>query len=139
MNLTKIKTLLSSMVIVLALAHCAGSTGSLRSSSSTPAASGKVKTKVGQNGNTKIELQVEHLAPPKAVDSEATTYVVWVEDHDSGRVTNLGALQVNDDLKGKVSTATPFTKFDLFITPERDVTSAYPSGQHVLWASLNVD
>ena len=75
-------------------------------------------------------------APPEKVSSEATTYVVWVRPGAGGRSQNLGALKVDGDLRGTLSTVTPMRSFDLFITAERSPTVSLPSARNLLSASI---
>lgn len=104
---------------------------------SVPAARGEVQAKEGENGNTEVRLKVEHLARPEAVEGEAKTYVVWVQDSQNGeRVQNVGALQVNDDLRGSIRALTPMKQFDIFVTPEPLANAETPSGDRVLWTTV---
>lgn len=104
---------------------------------SVPAARGEVQAKEGDNGNTEVRLNVEHLAKPEAIESDARTYVVWVQDSQNGeRVQNVGALRVNDDLKGDIRAITPMKQFDIFVTPEPVANAESPSGDRILWTTV---
>jgi hypothetical protein len=103
-----------------------------------PAAQGQVKAKSGDNGNTLVEVDVKHLAHPKAVNPDADTYVVWAQEGDGGPVQNLGALQVDKNLEGKLKTVTPLKHFSLFITPEPSATADTPSGAKTLWTTVDM-
>ncbi|RZA06517.1 MAG: hypothetical protein EOP11_10185 [Proteobacteria bacterium] len=106
---------------------------------SVPAAHGEVQAKESDNGNTEVRLKVEHLARPEALGSEAKTYVVWVQDSATGEhVQNLGALKVNDSLKGSIRALTPLKRFDIFVTPEPLATAESPSGERVLWSTVSL-
>ena len=111
----------------------------LQNSSALPAASGKVEAKEGKNGNTELSVKVEHLARPSALQNPANTYVVWVEDRQSGNLANLGALKVDDNLNGRLDAVTPFKDFDVFLTPEAQPAIAQPSGERVLWTQVAED
>lgn len=106
----------------------------LKASRDVPSARGKVVTTEDDNGNTRIKLTVEHLARPGAVERFAKTYVVWAKDKETGGVHNLGALAVDDDLSGSLTTVTPLKNFELFITAEESPMGSFPDGDHALWA-----
>jgi len=102
-----------------------------------PAAQGAVKTSSTPNDNTKLIVQVEHLAPPGRVESGATTYVVWAKPDGSGAAQNIGALLVDDNLKGSLTTVVPFDTFEVFITAEPRPEVTAPTGQELLAANVN--
>lgn len=109
----------------------------MHADTSVPAARGEVMAKEGDNGNTEMRVQVEHLAPPEAIVDDAKTYVVWAQDSENGeRVQNLGALRVDEKLKGELRAVTPLKRFDIFITPEPVATADTPSGDRVLWTTV---
>ena len=56
-----------------------------------PSATGKVKVKGEKDGNTRVKVEVAHLAQPSST-FDATTYVVWLKP-ESGRAQNVGVLQ----------------------------------------------
>jgi hypothetical protein len=117
---------------------CASAPPTVRmvSSPDIPAAEGTVQATSGDNGNTALHVEVRHLAKPEKVSSEATTYVVWVRPGAGGRPQNLGALKVDGDLRGTLSTVTPMRSFDVFITAERSPTVSLPSARNLLSASI---
>jgi hypothetical protein len=129
----------SGILSVTLLAGCASNRQALSRSTSIPAAEGEIQAKEEKNGNTHLKIKVDHLAIPAAVDSDASTYVVWAEDKDSGKLTNLGAMQVNDKKQGNMEAITPLKKFDVYITPEGQATAEQPSGERLLWASLDME
>jgi hypothetical protein len=96
---------------------------------------GTVDTKVGNNGNTDIDVQVKHLSPPSKVAADASVYVVWVEPHNAP-IQNLGALQVDDDLVGRFKTSTPYKSFTLSITPEPSARMSAPTHPAVFTAEV---
>lgn len=122
-----------------ALSACGGSTAPtvrMVSSQSVPAASGTVKASRAANGNTAIEIEVRHLAQPHALQPSATTYVVWARPSAGARPQNLGALRVDQNLRGTLSTVTPLESFDVFITAEPSATVMAPTSERVLSASI---
>src|SRR5436305_14260620 len=59
---------------------------------SVPAASGIVHAQRDKdNGNTKLDIKVNHLARPSNLTPPATTYLVWVRPTD-GDAVNQGAI-----------------------------------------------
>ena len=98
-----------------------------------PGRDGEVKTSAGPNGNTKLTVDVKHLAPPDRVSAGARVYVVWATELGAGAVANnLGALRVDAGLSGRLESVTPLRSFDLDITAEETPTVATPSAVSVL-------
>jgi hypothetical protein len=98
-----------------------------------PGAEGKAKVSTTDNGNTKIDLVVKHLAPPEQVSSGATAYVVWVQNTQrSEYAQNLGALKVDSDLNGSITAVTSLRSFDLYITAEPSPSTTAPTGKALL-------
>jgi hypothetical protein len=129
------KTLLLGLGLVLAACGGKSRTASFpfEASSVTPAAMGEVVTGTDANGNTRVSVDVQHLAPADRVAPGATVYVVWVTDVAAGATAhNLGALRVDKDLRGKLEAATPLRTFDLTITAEPSPGGEAPSGLPVL-------
>lgn len=127
----------TSLAVAALLAGCASRpTMKMESGERIPAAEGHVAAKQGDNGNTKVQVAVKHLAKPEQVEEEASTYVVWAQDANGGDVYNLGALQLNDNLEGKLDTITPLKRFDVFVTAEPVATTRYPSGYKALWTHV---
>jgi hypothetical protein len=102
-------------------------------SSIAPAATGEVVARIDPNGNTRLRIDVRHLAPPDRVAAGAVVYVVWAGELDrAAGPHNLGALRVDPDLRGKLETVTPLRTFDLQITAEPAATVAAPTGPAAL-------
>ncbi len=109
----------------------------LTATSQVPAAEGKVETKRTENQNTEVKLEVEHMAPPNKIASDATVYVVWAQPLDPGaQPQNMGSFVIDDDRKGKLRTVTPQEKFELLVTPEATGTVARPTNEPVLKAKI---
>lgn len=128
--------LVHSLALALVLGACGGGgsrTLSLVNSPQTPAAQGTVTARFDENGNTRLALEVKHLAPPERVWPSARVSVVWVQAPD-GTVHNVGALKVGDNLTGRLETVTPLQDFDLFVTVEELPAVTYPKGPRVLSA-----
>ena len=128
------------IVTGLSATSCAGSKQlRLSSSEGIPAAQSTVKVRTTENGNTEIDLVVEHLAPPERVDPNATIYVVWVRGNgDNAEPQNLGALKVDKDLKGDLVAVTPLRAFELYITAEPSQASTTPAGRKLLYTTVEM-
>lgn len=96
-----------------------------------PAAEATAKVSSDSNGNTKIQLKVEHLAKPESLRPPASAYVVWFQPLGEA-AQNQGVLEVSDDLKGEFTGVTPYRVVDLFVTAEADRRAASPSGTRIL-------
>lgn len=130
-------TMMAVLGLTGATAGCASGTPTVRmvSSADVPAASGTVKASLTDNGNTALEVEVRHLARPELVQPGATTYVVWARA-PGGDAQNLGALRVDEDLRGTLRTITPLRSFDVFITAESAATAMRPTSRRLLSASI---
>ena len=126
------------IVTGLATWSCAGSNQlRLTSSPDIPGAQSTAKVSTTGNGNTQIDLIVEHLASPERVDPGATIYVVWVRGNEAeAQSHNLGALKVDDNEKGRISATTPLRSFDLYITAEASQLSTVPTGKTLLYTAV---
>jgi len=101
-------------------------TWTMNTAESIPAAVGKVKVAEEKDGNSKVKVEVDHLAPPSSVDEDASAYVVWLKP-DSGAAQNVGVLTVDKDRKGKLETKTAFKTFQVFVTAEESANVTSPS------------
>jgi hypothetical protein len=120
------------VIAVLLTSVLAGASGAatfrLGSSPSIPAAEGKVKLRHTSNGNTEIQLEVKHLAPPARIDATTSVFVVWVRGLEAGaQPQSLGALRTNKKLSGKLKSVTSLREFDLFLTAEGTQTVTAPT------------
>jgi len=123
---------------VLALGGCAHEqTWTMNTTEMIPSAVGKVKVANEKDGNTKVKVEVSHLAQPSAVFDQTSTYVVWLKP-ESGTAQNVGVLSLNKDLKGSLETQTAFKDFQVMVTAEKDANVTAPSGRSVMNASVVV-
>ncbi len=107
-------------------------------SSVIPGAEGTVRASEAENENTQLDVRVRHLADPGKLSPPATTYVVWTRANSpEAPPQNIGALSVDEDLNGSLSTVTPLRSFELFITTEAAPTATAPTGQRLLWTNIN--
>lgn len=121
------RMLLAVVAVIANSAGCASGPTSMESAASVPASEGTVEATEGDNGNTNIDIRVKNLALPGRVAAGATTYVVWLRAHDASSPTNIGGLEVDDELVGRFSTSTPFKRFSVMITPEASGQAERPT------------
>ena len=106
---------------------------------SVPGASGTVKVeKDKDNGNTKLDVSVEHLADPSRLTPPATAYIVWVRPSE-GDAVKQGAIRVDKDLKGELKVVTTSKNCDVFITAEQSERASVPSDLEVLRAHVTLN
>ena len=103
-----------------------------------PAAEATILASEGENGNTDVNIRVEHLALPWNVVPAATVFVVWFQPPGSAW-QSVGALTVTDDLDGLLDTVTPHRRFLVMVTPEASAQVAQPTQAAVFTASIDVD
>lgn len=128
------------MCIFLLVAVLGGCHGviPLRSDPRIPAATGTVETKTGPNGNVRLKVMVEHLAPPSRLRTGATTYVVWAQLAAQGAVPqNLGALHVTNNLSGSLETLTAMPAFSIFLSPEESPLVQSPTGEPLMMTPVS--
>ncbi len=108
----------------------------LVSTPTTPAATGDVNFHHDRNGNTSMELKVDHLAAPTSLVPAKSYYVVWIQapGHDP---ENKGVLSVNENLQGDIKTVSPYQQFTIFVTAENTPSVQSPSGPTVLKGTVN--
>lgn len=126
-------------IVALALFWPFGSGGKkihMDSAQAVPAAHGTVQAKTTDNGNVQLDISVRALAQPSALSPAQSTYVVWVQPPGHNPV-NEGALTVDGNLKGKMTTTTPYKDFKIFITGEKYAQIQQPEGPTVLSAHVS--
>jgi hypothetical protein len=118
------------VMVALVWTGCGGRKVPMVPAPSVPAATGTVNLGADSNGNTQVDLKVQHLAKPQNLTPPKSTYVVWIQARD-GRPENQGQLQVNDNLEGEFKTTTPLRTFDIYITAEDGASATVPTGPGV--------
>ena len=112
----------------------------LSAASDNPAARGNVSLADAGNGNTSLHVEVHHLAEPQKLTASATTFVVWAQSvAASATPQNLGAMSVDGNLDGQLTTVTPLRNFDVFITAEPSATVSEPSGHPLLSTRVSLE
>ena len=71
----------------------------LTADKSVPAARGELDVGHDKNGNTRVEMEVEHLAAPENLTPPRAAYVVWFQERGSEPL-NQGSLKPGKNLKG---------------------------------------
>ena len=133
--MTNVRFVIVAMAILLVAGIASADEVKLRSSQIAPAAEGKIDYQHDRNGNTSMELKVEHLATPNSLQPVKQVYVVWVQAPGQPP-ENQGVLKVNEDLKGSIKMITRNESFDVFVTAEDTPSVKQPSGMEVLRASV---
>ena len=105
-------------------------------SADNPAGQGTVQARAGDNGNTDLDVRVKHLAPPGKAAADATVYVVWIKPRNA-ELQNVGALEIDDDLVGRLRTTTPHRSFTVTVTPEPSSRMGAPTHPAVFTAEVN--
>ncbi|MBX7116859.1 MAG: hypothetical protein K1X64_21215 [Myxococcaceae bacterium] len=127
-------------VLVFLLGGAGCMTGAMKvpmtAAANMPAAEGTVTATRTSNENIALEVQVRHLAHPEKVEQGASTYVVWARPMGQAVPQILGALKVDRNLDGMLSTVTPYKEFQVFITAEPTEAAVTPTGQQLLLASV---
>ena len=132
----------------LALGGCASLTGTTLDSARSEAklsvdkaletAEGTAAFAQAKNQNVAVEVRVKHLPKPERLSPPGITYVVWVRPDRDEPAQNVGALAVDKDLSGTLSTLTPLHNFELFITAESTSQTQEPNGRPLLWTSYSL-
>ena len=129
---------LVTIVVTFAACSTGGTVRNMQSSATVPGAEGELALSDGGNQNTEILVSVKHLADPRKLRTGATNYIVWSRPFaGNGEPQNLGALDVDENLNGRLRTVTPFRQFSLFITAEPAPNVVKPSGEPLLWTNVS--
>jgi len=111
-------------------------TQTMLTSAENTSGEGTVQAKAADNGNTQLDVRVKHLSSPSKVADDASVYVVWIKPRN-GEIQNVGALEVDKDLVGKLDTTTPHRAFTLTVTPEPSARMAAPTHKAVFTSEVN--
>jgi hypothetical protein len=128
------------LAMVVPFTSCAQKKIKFLNSSVVPAAKGYVKAKMDDNKNYIVKVKVSDLAEVERVQSNKTTYVVWMET-DSGNAENLGQLKSSTSFFSKrhtasLETVSSYKPVKIFITTEEGLNVQYPGKQVVLTTSI---
>jgi hypothetical protein len=107
-------------------------TWTMATAENASAAVGKVQVANQKDGNTKVKVEVDHLAPPAVLtDQTSAAYVVWIKPA-TGAAQNVGVLQVGSSRKGELETKTPFKTFTVMVTLEKSASVTVPTGETMM-------
>jgi hypothetical protein len=109
----------------------------LSTSRKIPSARGQIAVTPTSTSNSVIELSVKHLARPEKIIPRAKSYVVWELLPGSKIPQSLGPLIVDKNFSAHMKTVTPFPNFDLFVTAEAKPNPIEPTGERLLWTTIN--
>jgi hypothetical protein len=122
---TRLFTTIGVCLLVLTVAGCANRVN-LVNTPLVPAADGRLTISTDRNDNTKVKLEVKHLAPPSALTPPQETYVVWTRSED-GSPQKQAVLQVGDNRQGEIEFITPAANFEVVVTAESSPDVQFPS------------
>jgi hypothetical protein len=132
-----VKILLLAVSLLAVWPFSSGKEYHMTAANSVPGATGIVRVqKDKDNGNTKLNIKVEHLANPASLTPSENAYIVWVQPRGEG-ATKLGAIGVDKSLKGELNVVTTSKDFDVFITAEQSQSASLPSDVKVLQAHVS--
>ena len=100
-------------------------------STASPAAAGTVHADLDSNGNSWVELELQHLALPGTLTPARVTYVVWAESQ-FGRTVLLGQIKVEKDRSASWEGTVPFEKFRMILSAEDLAWPERPSEPYVV-------
>ena len=123
------KRLLYLLILTIFLGGCSQKI-TFKKSRMVPAAELNVKIDQAPTHNYNIELNVENLALPQDLTPAKNTYVVWIVSSKGS--FNVGQLVTDKNLKGTLSTITPYKPTSIIITAEEDPEVTYPGMQVAL-------
>jgi hypothetical protein len=133
----QVKILLLAVSLFAVWPMSSGKQYHMTATNSVPGAAGIVKVqKDKDNGNTKLNIKVEHLANPASLTPSENAYVVWVQPRGEEAV-KLGAIGVDKNLKGELNVVTTSKDFDVFVTAEQSQNVSTPSEFTVLQAHVS--
>jgi hypothetical protein len=109
----------------------------MTSGAGVPASEGTVNvTGRDSNDNTKVSVEVRHLAEPWKVAADAKVYVVWIQPQKSA-IQSLGVLALDDNLEGRLDAVTPHRSFLLLVTPEPNGQVTQPTHEAVFSSQVD--
>lgn len=127
------------LVLASALLAACGSSATTFSAQGTDVAPGADATVrlAEKEQNYELKLEVEHLLPPDRAADGAQSYAVWLQPRGQETPFHIGNLQYDDGKRsGELTTMTPFSSFDVFVTAEPTMTPMQPQGPTVVSESV---
>ncbi len=139
---TRMRSVMAALFLVLGAGACSTQKTPLARSAQVPLADGNVKSKALSDGATRVIVKIEHLVPPSTLRPNATTYVVWAQprmepgDPVQPSPEALGALELDQNLTGRLDMVTRLIDFEVFVTAEPSAGVATPGGDRIAWAAV---
>lgn len=130
------------MLVLLVTAACAGPERPSKATYPLEAMGGTVDrdlaaVTIQRRGDGQAEVHVRVEALPGG-DQPDTHYVVWGRPHShKGATYRLGKLTRDPDGSYGLHILVPDEPFDLLVTTEGSLSVEKPSGEQILWGSLN--
>lgn len=125
---------------MLLIAGCAtGTEHQLSAQKEMPGAAGNLNVDRDDNGNLKLNLEVDYMPPPAELDDNLENYVVWVQPSGSNRIYNVGALELNEDRQASLETLTPYESFTFTVSAESSPQASKPSDYVVFRRQIDAD
>jgi hypothetical protein len=100
-----------------------------------PAARGMVVVHKGDNGDTGVDTKVKSLANPVSLKPPEDVYIVWFQP-DGKMPIKEGALKIDKHFEGELKTETPYQRFKVIVTAEKDAQVKTPGGPRILTANV---
>ena len=132
----KLRIVLFALTLTIASHFANAKKFPLTAATIVPSAQGEVETGRDDNGNTTVEVKVEHLAQPENLTPPRTAYVVWFQERGGSNSIVQGQLRPDKKLKAKFRTVTPMKNFDVIVTAESDANATSPGETEVLRATV---
>lgn len=105
-----------------------------------PEADARIEADVHEDSSiTRLEIKIEHLAPPGRLADGGTTFVVWARKDDDSKWQRISALKYDEETRtGELTgVSVPFTTFSLIISVEKESAPEEPSSDVVLSQSVD--
>lgn len=112
----------------------------LKGSPKAPEADAEIVAEVNEAAKmTKVQITVNHLAPPDRLHEDGKEFVVWARHDSSSEWGRVGALKYDaDERKGEfLDASVPEIEFELLVTVEEDASPKSPSSNAVLSQEVN--
>ncbi len=119
------------LVLVTLLAAGCGSAPGTRARMLTPPG-GQIAVVETPRGNRRVDIEVDHIAPPSAYAPGATGFVVWIVPREGAPIR---AGEIDYDARaraGAASVLTPYDEFRVLVTAERADRAGVAPGEHVV-------
>jgi len=129
------------LLLCAALAACGGPLKySPHGTQKAPEADAEIVAEVNDGaGLTRVNIRIEHLAPPARLLAGGTTYVAWARQAEGSPWQRIGALAYDDGKRrgDLMEASVPLTGFDLIISAEKESAPPIPSEDVIIAQEVN--